>query len=195
MRAFGVALLLDLLSLPLVFSQEMFVVGKGGLSWYGSAYIGNLGGSGGDQNWKSGPIMALGARIRMSDAIAFEGLVEYSTHRYAPREWESPPINSPKNSILEVTTTGRVSFGIFDGSYLDIIGGVGISSQHKDERVTLYMNSRYTTPGRQAVDFGAVLGTGLEVRLSRTIELSLEGSWRMRFYVTPVVQLGFAYAL
>ena len=195
MRIVGVALLIGLLHQSAVFAQEVFVVGKGGLSSYGSAYFGNLAGSGGDQNWKSGPIVALGARMRTSEAFAFEGLVEYSTHRYAPREWENPPSNNPKNSILEVTTTGRLSIGIFGGTYLDIIGGVGLSSQHKDERTTVQGNSVYTTPGRQAVDFGAILGTGLEVRVSRSIELSLEGSWRMRFYVTPVVQLGVAYAL
>jgi hypothetical protein len=194
MKALVLVSWMMLLYSPLLWTQTLFVVGKGGISSYGSVYIGNFGGGGGDQNWKPGPIVGLGMRVRTGDGFAVDGLVEYSIHSYAT-ELSEPIANDPKNSIFEFTATGRLSFGIVEAMYIDIIGGVGISSQHEDEVVTIYQNSQYTSPGKESVDFGAVLGVGVEARISKKIELLLEGSLRMRTYVTPVVQLGIAYAL
>lgn len=194
MKTCRAALFVTILCQQLASAQEVFIVGKGGISSYGAVQGFAVGGGGGDQSWKLGPIIGLGARIRTSDAFAIEGLFEYSTHRYAVKyEWEIPPINDPRNRILEFTTMGRLSFRLVDIVHFVFLGGVSISYHHKDDIVP--PNSQYITPGRRAVDVGGILGIGSEVRISKSIEISLEGSWRMRFYVTPVVQLGIAYGL
>lgn len=194
MKTCRAALCITILCQQLASAQEVFIVGKGGLSSYGSVQGFAVGGGGGDQSWKLGPIIGLGVRIRTSDAFAIDGLIEYSTHRYAVKyDWEIPPINDPRNRILEFTTTGRLSFRIVDIVHVAFLGGVSISSHHKDDKV--YPNTPYITPGRRAVDVGGILGIASDVRVSKSIEISLEGSWRMRFYVTPVVQLGIAYGL
>jgi hypothetical protein len=46
-----------------------------------------------------------------------------------------------------------------------------------------YPSYRSVSPGRHVVDLGAVLGGSLDARISNRIELTLEGMWRMRFYV------------
>ncbi len=179
---------------PSLFAQTLFVVGKVGKSSYGSAYIGNVGGGGGDQNWNPGPIVGLGMRVRTSDGFAVEGLVEYSIHTFA-NEFNWPIGNDPKNSIIELTATGHISFGIVGPVYFDLVGGIGVFSQHEDGIAFIYQNSQWTAPGKDIVNVGVVLGTGLEVRASKSIEFAIEANLRMRTYVTPVVQVGAAFAL
>src|SRR5512140_1959543 len=99
MRTWILLFLMGVVTQSSVWGRDILLVAKGGLSSYGSVYIGNLGGGGGDQNWNSGPIVGLGIRLRETDAFALEGMVEYSTHSYDPAEYEPPPINDPKNKI------------------------------------------------------------------------------------------------
>jgi hypothetical protein len=193
-RTLWVAVWTVLCCQPLVTAQTILIVGKCGVSSYGTVYIGSVGGGGGDHNWKTGPIFGIGARIRTSDTFAAEGVVEYSFHRY-DSQWSGQISNDPLNGILELTAIPRWSIGIYDVVYLDILGGLGISYQHLDGKVVTYGTSQYTGPHTDLVVLSGLLGIGLEVRVSKSIELSLEGSWRLRTYVTPVAQLVIAYAL
>lgn len=53
MRTSTVVLLVSVFCQPLLLAQQVFIVGKGGVSSYSSVYF-NIAGSGGDENWKSG---------------------------------------------------------------------------------------------------------------------------------------------
>lgn len=196
MRIFTAVFLVSCSAYQSTFGQDLFVVGKGGISSYGSVFFNIAGPASGDQNWKSGPILGLGVRLRTSKSFALEGLVEYSTHPYKDTyDWDSPPLNDPRNMVLDFSAVGRVSFHIIDVVYIGILGGPAVSWHQKDEVIKIFPSYRSVSPGRNAVDLGAVLGVALDARLSRRIEFSLEGTLRMRFYVTPVTQIGVAYAL
>jgi hypothetical protein len=193
--ASGLLLCISFLWQPEILAQQVSLVLRGGLSSYGSVSIGNIGGGGGDHNWKTGPIVGTGIRIRTSEAFALEALVEYSTHQYQSEAWEEPPTNDPRNRILDLNGVGRFGFVLFDPLRASIFGGIGLSYQDKDEVIIATAESQRTAPGRSAVDVGAILGIGLAVQLSSKLELSVDGSWRMRYYVTPVALLGIAYSL
>lgn len=195
MRSWGLLLCISFLWQPEILAQQVSLVLRAGLSSYGSATIGRFGGGGGDHNWKTGPIVGAGIRIRTSEGFALEALVEYSTHQYRSEAWEKPPTNDPRNRILDLNGVGRFGFVLFDPLRASVFGGIGLSYQYNDEIIIGTADSQRIAPGRSAVDVGAVLGIGFAVQVSRKLELSLDGSWRMRYYVTPVALLGIAYTL
>jgi opacity protein-like surface antigen len=196
MRTLGLALItFSFIHGRIALAQSIAVVAKAGISSYGAVNIGSFGGDGGDTHWKKGPIVSLGARLRTSDRFAVDAAVEYSWHRYDPGMWDIPVVNDPKNRILDLVAAARLSFPIFNLFDINIIGGPELSYQNKDGLVQVYGSYRNVGTGRKAIDLGAALGIGVEVELSKMVEVWLEGSWRMRFYVTPVAQLGVAYTL
>ena len=66
----------------LLTGQTVLLVAKGGNSSNGTVGMGSAGGGGGgDASWDSGPIFSLGVRVRHSDRVAFEGMLEYSSHK------------------------------------------------------------------------------------------------------------------
>ena len=172
-------------------AQDLFAVAKGGISSYGSLYIGPLGGGGGDTHWKSGPIFSAGARLRTSDGFAVDGVVEYSTHHW-DNSW-LPPVNSPRNSILELSGIGRSSFRTIGPCHFCFLYGLGLSYQQKDELIREYNGTQYVTPKNHDLTASLILGVGLEVRVPAGLEISLEGNIRGRRYATPVAEFAIAY--
>jgi hypothetical protein len=176
--------------------QSIFVLAKAGVSSYGAVYVGGLGGGGGgDHNWKTGPILSAGVRLRSSEGFALDGAIEYSTHRYDGNAWESVLINDPRNSVLEITTIGRSSFQIIRPVHFGFLYGLGVSYQHREAFVRSIGHSQTLKPSDTNVTGCIVLGTALEVRVPSNLEFTLEGCLRGRRYVTPSLELGVAYLL
>jgi len=196
MKAFGLLICAIFLSHPLVSAQSIYFLAKGGVSSYGSVYIGNLGGGGGgDHNWKNGPIIGLGGRLRTSETFALDGAIEYSSHRYEVETWEIPPINNPTNSVLEVIAIGRSSFRVIGPVHFAFLYGLGLSYQYRDEFVRVAASSQHVKSSDSNVTGCIILGTAMEVRAPGNLEFTLEGCLRGRRYVTPVLELGVAYLL
>lgn len=193
--ALTLALLCGMLGASGLQAQRYAVVAKGGYIDYAGACIGSLGGGGCDRNWERGPIIGLGMRLRTSESFAIEGILDYSWHGYARKEWETSLVNDPWNRIVELNTIARLSIGLYQQVYLDLLGGIGLSYQDKDDLVHAYPERVYTTAGVQSFHVSGVLGLALEGRVADRIEVSLEGTWQMRTYISPAVQLGIAYVL
>ncbi len=192
MRILKMAIAIFTLAPQLLPAQDLFILAKGGRSTYGSFYFGNLGGGGGDANWKTGPMIGAGIRLRTSDGFALDGMVEYSTHRHNGQDLSNPPLNDPRNTVLEATALGRSSFTIIFPVNVAFLYGLGLSYQSRDEFVrALQPNS---VPADRNVTGAFILGLGVEVRTPRRFEFSIEGSLRCRQYVTPVALLGVAYS-
>jgi hypothetical protein len=186
MRPFWTCVFLSFLCPYPLSAQDVFVVAKAGRSSYGSLYVGPVGGGGGDTHWKSGPIISLGARLRTSEAFAADAMVEYSTHAYAAPTWEDPPIGDPRNRLVDVTALGRSSFRFVGPSHFVFMYGLGVSFQRKDVPNSPVSSNDFTGC--------VILGLGVEVRAFGNLEFAIEGSLRIRRYVTPVAALGVAYS-
>jgi len=157
---------------------------QAGVSTYGSASIGGFGTGGGDNSWKTGPVVGLGARMTLSQAISVGAAIEYSTHQYDPGEFGTD--YDATNTLFYLNGIGQIRFGLFEPLYGSILGGVGLEYQDRDPT---------GTPGKTELGMGGLLGIGLTAGLSRHLEMFLEGSIRFRTYATPVAQIGIAYAL
>ncbi len=180
---------------PFSNGQTVLLTLKGGLSSYGTFYLGNFGGGGGDHEWDTGPILSAGARLRSSELTAFDCLVEYSTHRRQVEIWNHPETVALRNSIFESTAMARLSWGILGPVYMSFLGGLSLSWQFKDQVTLVTATSVLTGTNSEGPRLGLVIGTGLEVRTSSRLELSIEGALRGRYYITPTAQLSAAYLL
>ncbi len=179
-------LMLGLVLNPHLFAQEVNLLAQAGLSSYVPASIGDLGShGGGGSDWKTGPIVGIGARMALSQAFSVGATIEYSTHQYDPGEFGA--IYDATNRVLDLNGIGRISFGLSNPLGASILGGIGFSYQDRDATGSI--------PGSSGWDVGAVLGVGLAVDLSRYVEIFLDGSLRFRSYTTAIAQIGIAYAL
>jgi hypothetical protein len=175
----------------LLMGQTVLLVAKAGNSSNGTVGWG----SGGDASWDSGPLFSLGARVRHTDRIAFEGAFEYSSHDRIRHEWDAPLVNAPKLSRLDLTGSVRWSWGLFRQTYFIFMLGPVLTYQKTDDIVVMYESSQYTTPGKRELRLGFHFGLGFESRIADRWELSVEGGLRMRFGLAATVQLSVAYAL
>lgn len=165
-------------------AQKVSFIAQAGVSSYGSGSIGGLGTGGGDNSWKTGPIMGIGTRVALTQAFSVGATIEYSTHRYDPGEFGTN--YDATNTVLYLNGIGQLRFGLFDPFDGSILGGINLTYQDRDPT---------GTPGLTELDVGGLLGVGLTAGLSSHVEVFLEGSLRIRTYVTPVAQIGIAYAL
>jgi hypothetical protein len=176
--------------------QSVLLEAKGGNSSNGTEGMGSFGGGGGgDRSWESGPIISLGARVRRSDRVAFEGMIEYSSHKRMRMEWDAPLVNAPRLTRLELTGLVRWSWGLFRPTYFILFLGPVLTYQKVDEIVVRYGSTQYTTPGKENMHLGLVFGLGLEGRVTDRWEISVETGLRLRSYIAATLQLGVAYAL
>jgi len=166
-------------------AQGFYAVVKGGTSDYEGVDF-NISGASGDYNWAKGFIFSAGGGMRTSNAFALEALIEYSTHKYDPLTDGTTPINNLRNTITELTTLGRFSVWTISIIRLEVVAGLSYSYQRED----------YPFIGEKSrTGISVPLGLGVECQLTKAISVTLDGNWRMRFYVTPVEQIGLAYTL
>ena len=176
--------------------QSVLLEAKGGSSSSGTSGIGSLGGGGGgDRSWASGPIVGVGIRFRRSERVALEAMIEYSSHKRTQEEWQSPLVNDPRLTRLELTGLVRWSWSLFRPTYFIVFLGPVLTFQKIDEVVVQTRVAQYTTSGKENMHLGLVFGIGLEGRVADRWELSVEGGLRIRSYVASTLQLGIAYTL
>jgi hypothetical protein len=189
------ALMLAFLSKGIASAPKLYLLLQGGRSSYGTVYIGNFGGGGGDQHWKPGPIVGVGVRWKTSGTFALDGVVEYSSHAYKPYEWDEVPVKGdPRNTIFEINAVARPSLRLGETIWASLAFGPGYWFQSIDE-VTWEGHETWKRPGESASGVGFLLGLSVGVELARPLDLYLDGNLRCRKYVTPVVQLGLAYRI
>jgi hypothetical protein len=183
-------------AMPAEANNHVFLMLKAGASHYGSVYFGNLAGSGGDENWKIGPIVSFGAGMQTSNSFAVEFLLVYSTHRFDFKQWYNSPINDPRMNIIDITSLGSYAFLSFNGVRFEMIFGIGYSFQRKDELVRKYQEfPLYVVPKDSRSDVSGLFGGAVQIKLNDNIWIMGELNCRMRYYVTPVAEFGLAYFL
>ncbi len=175
-------------------AQEVWILVQGGRSSYGALYFASLGGGGGDQHWKPGPILGVGLRLKTSSSFSVDGTVEYSTHPFDPPSWGYPVKGDPRNKIFDVSAIGRVNFTLVGPLAGSFSFGAGYWLQTKNP---IEYDSPYpgTPRGHNDSGIGVLLGLGLGVELAERLNLYLDENIRGREYVTPVLQLGLAYRI
>ena len=172
-------------------AQGLRLLGQIGRSSYGSMAIGGLGtGGGSDQEWKVGTIVGLGVRFQTSHNPTFDGIIEYSIHSFQSVSGGAEPTNDPKNKIVEFAILARFNIDIAGPVRLSLFPGISPYYQLKDDRV--YSNPAYNSKGESRFGVGGVVGAGFSVECSSVVDLYLDGSLRMRSYITPVIELGIA---
>jgi hypothetical protein len=124
-----------------------------------------------------------------------EGIIEYSSHKRTQEEWQSPLVNNPRMTRLELTSLVRWSWRLFCPTYFILFLGPVLTFQKIDEIVVQGSVAQYTTSGKENMHLGLVFGLGLEGRVADRWELSVEGGLRIRSYVASTLQLGVAYTL
>lgn len=139
-----------------------------------------------------GPILSLGVRLRIREELAIDGMVEYSTHQYQRKLSENPTVSDPDNSILDVNLLGRLGGEISDDLRFELLGGIGIYSQHNDEYIR---NADDILPAEEYTGFGGAAGIGMEMIVSKRVNLAMEGMWRVRRHTTLTLQLGIVFRM
>ena len=173
-------------------AQGLRLCGHFGFSSYGAVALGGLGtGGGSDQEWKRGWIVGIGVQVPQSEHFSLNGLLEFSSHEFQSTSGSPIPVNDPRNSILELSWIGKFRISIVDPVALSLFPGISVYYQHKDERV--YSNPGIHSQEESRFGVAGVIGAGLSLRCSEKVDVYVDGSWRMRAYVTPVVVLGIAY--
>ncbi len=174
-------------------AQDLFVLAKVGQSSYGSLYLGILPGGGADNEWRSGPLVSAGIRVRKSESFAVDALLAYSIHRPRNGQWDNLFSSNPRNTLVDLTVLGRSSLRIVGPVHCSFLYGLGLSYQHKDGLGLPESGSN--VPSSNALTGVVTLGAGLDVRAPSSVEFSIEGSLLCRQYITPAILFGVAYLL
>ena len=178
-------------------AQEYSIIAKAGISDYASYEFSRIFDSSkreryGDGAGGLGPILSLGVRLRMREEFAVDGLVEYSTHQYQRQLSENPTVSDPDNSILDVNLLGRLGAEISVDVRFELLVGIGIYSQHNDEYIR---SADDILPSEEYTGFGGTAGIGMEMIVSKRVNLAMEGMWRVRRHTTLTLQLGIVFRM
>lgn len=160
-------------------------MGKAGLSDKGTA----------EYYWKTAPILGYGVRMRTSKAFAIEGILDYAVHTYSPPTWQLPLFDDPLNRILEFNLIARLSILLYEPLYFDFFVGLGIAHQDVDGIIRAANGYADSIDGYQRTGTSRIFGVAFEARISERYELSIEGSFHLRYHLYPVAQLSLSYAL
>ncbi len=149
---------------------------------------------GGDASWKDGIIAGIGVRLKASKCLEADGTIEYSTHKYGIWPWGETPSSGSRNTIWDLNIVGRLPLRLTKLVSVSLSAGVGFWYQ-KEDRVTFILNPQYARPEESNKGIGGVLGGGVKLDLSDGIQVYSDVTWRIRKYVTTVIQIGVAYGL
>ena len=168
---------------------------KGGISEYGSVQGISISGGGGPGAWYVGPILGTGLEYDLSRNWFLQGTFEYSENKYGGLVAITETMERGKNSVVDIMGSIKKRWDWF---YL--IGGVGFSFQKSTDSFISYSYEgeyfrRRVYQGDSKVVLTGLMGIGFELYPMEELGFFLEGSWRIRVYVTPVAQLGIIYKL
>jgi opacity protein-like surface antigen len=166
---------------------------KGGISDYGDVNISF--GNGGAGEWEIGPIVGLGVEYDLQKNWFLQGTIEYSENTFDRTVYYAETLEPGSNSVVDLLANIKKRWNWF---YLAV--GIGYSFQSSSD--SYVSGTEDETEFRKLVYEGTtssilsgLLGVGFEFNILQDINVFLEGSWRLRKYVTPSVQLGINYNL
>jgi opacity protein-like surface antigen len=166
---------------------------KGGISDYGDVNLSF--GNGGAGEWKIGPIVGLGVEYDLRKSWFLLGTIEYSQNTFDGTVFYPETLEPGSNSVVDLLANIKKRWNWF---YLTV--GIGYSLQNSSES---YASSdengaehrRFVSKGMTSNIVSGLLGVGFEFNIFENISVFLEGSWRLRKYVSPAAQLGINYNL
>lgn len=168
---------------------------KGGISEYGSVQGIRISGGGGPGPWYVGPMFGPGLEYDLNRNWFLQGTFEYSQNIYGGLVPITETMERGKNTVVDIMSNIKKRWDWF---YL--IGGIGFSFQQSTDSFISgnYEGENYRRrvyQGDSNVVLTGLMGFGLEVYPIEYLGIFLEGSWRIRVYVTPVAQLGINYKM
>jgi hypothetical protein len=166
---------------------------KGGISDYGDVNLSF--GNGGAGEWKIGPIVGLGIEYDLQKNWFLQGTIEYSQNTFDGIVYYTETFEQGSNSVVDVLANIKKRWNWF---YLVV--GIGYSFENSSDS---YVSStedgtefrKLVYEGTTSSTLSGFLGVGFEFNIMEDINLFLEGSWRLRKYVSPAAQIGINYNL
>ncbi len=176
-------------------SSKFKILLKGGVSDYGGVQGLQVSSSGGPGDWKVGPVFGLGTEYYLGKNWFAQGTVEYSTNIYGATVHYTESLERGHNSVLDFMVNLKKRW-----SWFYLISGVGYSVQNStDSYSSGYFNGekfrQKSFQGSSTNVLTGLIGIGVEFYLFEDVAIFLEGSWRLRKYVSAITELGFLYKL
>lgn len=197
MKKIKLSLIIFLLLLPHLSAQnsDFKILIKGGISEYGGVNGIIISGSSGADAWYSGPIIGGGFEYSLSNNWFLQSTFEYSYNTYGALVAVSESMERGENTVVDIMGNIKKRWNWFY-----IIGGAGFSFQKStDSFITGFYEEEFyrrnVYRGSSNVVLTGLMGVGIEFYPVENIAIFLEGSWRLRVYVTPVAQLGVGFKL
>lgn len=168
---------------------------KGGISDYGAVEGLQVSGGHGAGPWYTGPIIGFGLEYDLERNWYLQGMFDYSYNIYGGLVATSETMERGSISVVDFLVNIKKRWNWFY-----IIGGIGLSSlESSDSYISGYVDKvffqRNVYGGTSNTVLAGLVGIGIEFHLFDNVGIFLEGSWRLREYVTPVAQLGINYKL
>lgn len=189
-----IIIIVSIFSINLIAQDSKFkLLIKGGISDYGDVNLSF--GNGGAGEWKIGTIVGLGVEYDLKKNWFLQGTIEYSQNTFDGTVYNPKTLEPGSNSVLEILANIKKRWNWF---YLAL--GIGYSFQNSsDSYATSVENGaefrRLIYEGTTSNILSGLIGLGFEFNIVENINVFLEGSWRLRKYITPVAQLGINYNL
>ncbi len=166
---------------------------KGGISDYGDVNLSF--GNGGAGEWKIGPIVGLGVEYDLQKNWFLQGTIEYSQNTFDGTVLYPEILEPGSNSVVDLLANIKKRWNWF---YLAV--GIGYSFQNSSDSYASSTENgaefrRLVSEGTTSNILSGLLGVGFEFNIFENINVFLEGSWRLRKYVSPAVQIGINYNL
>ncbi len=168
---------------------------KVGISDYGAVEGIAISGSHGAGPWNTGPIIGFGLEYDLKRNWYLQGSFDYSSSIYGGLVATSEMMERGSISVSDILVNIKKRWNWF---YL--LGGIGFSYQSSSNSYNSgFVNGVYfrreVYKGTSKTILAGLMGIGIEIYFFDSIGIFLEGSWRLREYVTPVAQLGINYRL
>ena len=189
MRKFGILLIMFLAVVSQTRAEDHLhaLIAKGGPSYFVSTQLGGVGGGPSSSSWRIGPTFALGLQFPRSEELSLVLMFQHSWHSFAPAE-RTTVEGSPQARVTEVTFSAKY------GRDLYFLGGLGYSSQHRDDaNFVTYLGNTGTASGGDQTMFLLLIGMGGRFRISSNLAAIVEGTCRFRTYSSLALETGIAW--
>lgn len=194
-KLFVIVLMYLLSTLSLAQDSKYKVILKGGITSYSGVQGFVVSGGGGDGIWKIGPVGGVGTEYDLGKSWFAQGTLEYSYSIFGDEVHHSESLERGHNTVIEVMGNIKKKWNWF---YL--ITGVGYSTQNStDTYKSGFINGErfhyVYYKGTSTNILTGLLGIGLEFNIVDDLGIFMEGSWRLRKYVSSITEIGVLYRL
>ena len=163
------------------------LIAKGGPSYFVSTQLGGVGGGPSSSSWRIGPTFALGIQFPRSEDLSLVLMFQHSWHSFAAAE-RTTVGGSPHARVTEITFSAKYGRDFY------FLGGLGYSSQHRDDaNFITSLGYAGTVNGGDQTMFLLLIGMGGMFRISPNFVIILEGTFRFRTYSSLALETGIAW--